>query len=87
MDAHCLIVYSFRDVKEFFYYEDKSGCPKPKCYPCVMVKDYENGGLGGDFVSHRFEYAPNNVDFRSWAIGKGTPDPCNVQSAVKKGGG
>jgi len=70
-DEERRIVRNIEEVHAFYYYKDKSSSPVPKKYPCVMWQEHNDGGIGGPYVSHGFEYAPDGVDFYSWAVGKG----------------
>jgi len=41
----------------------------PESYPCVMVIDHEDGGLGGDHYAVYLHYPPAQYDLTSWVAG------------------
>ena len=64
-------VFTFDDVLNLYPYADKSGCPSPKKYPCLIRWETMGGGLGGEWEQLTPEYCPEDLDFLSWVIGKG----------------
>lgn len=51
------ICSNYKDVCEFYHYKGSS--PKhPKSYPCLMVEEYNDGGLMGAHYSYSYYYAP-----------------------------
>jgi hypothetical protein len=45
------------DVRAFYHYK-KSEPPKPSDYPCAMIEEDCDGGIGGQYYSYRFHYVP-----------------------------
>lgn len=62
------IVRCYEDVMQFYYYK-KDKPPQPNKYPCVMLSEYEDGGLRGSHYSYTFVYAPDAFDPESWLAG------------------
>lgn len=52
------IVHNQDEVDQFYHYTDKSGSPKAKLFPCIIVREYEDGGLGGSYYDHSLVYPP-----------------------------
>jgi len=48
------------DVRAFYYYK-KSEPKKPDEYPCVMIQEDCDGGVGGWYYHYRFHYVPKTL--------------------------
>jgi hypothetical protein len=48
-----MIVNSQEEINAAYYYKDKSGAPKGKLFPCLLISEYNEGGLGGSSYSYQ----------------------------------
>jgi hypothetical protein len=64
------LVHNKAEFEKAYYYKDGKIAKKdyPKRYPCVVVYEYCEGGLGGDYVVHHLHY-PGKLDVKAFMAG------------------
>lgn len=66
-----MIVNSQEEINSAYYYADKSSAPKGKTFPCLLISEYNEGGICGDSYSYQVVIPPNlGEDYkRGWLEG------------------
>lgn len=62
------IINSDKEYEERYHYDKKYIKEYPKTYPCILVKEYVDGGLCGDGYHHSIVYPPVE-DLTTWHKG------------------
>jgi len=53
-------------LKAYYYFKGYAPDTYPKRYPCILIMEQEDGGLGGDYVSHKFSYFPSKINLKDY---------------------
>jgi hypothetical protein len=65
------IIHNKEEFENNYYYDKKYLKEKnyPKHYPCILLQEHEDGGIGGSYVSHTIVYVDKKYDLKSFMAG------------------